>query len=91
MLNLDSLSWEASLQVKMLYTKRDPKQVMREQRQRQDKLLKAAEEMGTYSSDKLFNKWHNERLLQTVISKNTFREVPNERYFSVSNHIHAKR
>jgi len=63
---------------------------MREQRQRQDKLLKAAEEMGSYSSDKLFNKWHNERLLQTVINKNTFKEVPNERYFSVSaNHFLA--
>lgn len=57
---------------------------LKEQRKKQLKLIKEAEEMGTYSGEKLFNKWHNERLMQTVIGKDTFRNVPNERYFEVS-------
>jgi len=40
--------------------------------------------MQSFSGDKLFNKWHKERLMQTIISKDTFKEVPNERYFQVS-------
>jgi len=40
--------------------------------------------MGSFSGDKLFNKWHKERLMQTIITKDTFKEVPNERYFQVS-------
>ena len=40
--------------------------------------------MQSFSGDKLFNKWHKERLMQTIITKDTFKEVPNERYFQVS-------
>lgn len=56
----------------------------KEQRQKQIQLMKEAQEMGSFSGDKLFNKWNKERLMQTIITKDTFKEVPNERYFQVS-------
>jgi hypothetical protein len=36
---------------------------LKDKRVNELKLTKEAEEMGTYSGEKLFNKWHNERLL----------------------------
>lgn len=46
-------------------------------------MVKDAKEMGTFGSSDL-NKWQKERLMQTVISKDTFRQVPNDKYFQVS-------
>lgn len=45
--------------------------------------MKDAKDLGTYSKTEL-NRWQKERIMQTVITKDTFNNIPNDRYFQVS-------
>jgi hypothetical protein len=44
--------------------------------------MKEAKELGTFSETRM-NRWQKEKLMQTVITKDTFKEMPNEKYFTV--------
>ena len=59
-----------------------PKQTKQE-RMKQLLLMKEAKEIGTFSESRL-NRWQQEKLMQTTVTKDMFQQMPNEKYFNVS-------
>ena len=54
-------------------------------RKNQDQMEKTATNLGSYRNQQCHvNKWHQERMMLTLIGKDSFKEVPNQRYFDVS-------
>lgn len=61
--------------------------IQREAQLKQLMLMKEARDLGSYQKERL-TKWQNDKIMQTIITKDTFKGLPNERYFQVRTQIH---